>query len=199
MSSFDAKTRCERADFVAPYALSTLERGEAQAMQAHLPACAECQREFEALAPVTDALSALRTQSLPPPVALWERLLGRIDKQSPRSNAPSMAAAPASVTAWPEAEWRNVAPGISCKLLSTDPERDCVTMFVRLAPDTSYPPHRHRGVEELYLLEGELWIEDRKLLPGDFNYAKPGTADQRVWSQTGCMCLLITSPSDQLG
>jgi anti-sigma factor ChrR (cupin superfamily) len=72
-------------------------------------------------------------------------------------------------------------------------------MLVRLAPNTSYPPHQHAGVEELYLLEGELWIENRKLEPGDYNRAEAGTSDQRVWSETGCMCLLITSPSDQLG
>lgn len=90
------------------------------------------------------------------------------------------------------------APGITCKLLSTDAEADRVSMLVRLAPDTAYPSHRHAGLEELYLLEGELWIEDRKLRPGDYNRAEPGTSDQRVWSETGCMCLLITSPSDQL-
>jgi anti-sigma factor ChrR (cupin superfamily) len=72
-------------------------------------------------------------------------------------------------------------------------------MLVRLAPNTSYPPHRHAGFEELYLLEGELWIENRKLEPGDYNRAEAGTSDHRVWSETGCMCLLITSPSDQIG
>ena len=29
-------------------------------------------------------------------------------------------------------------------------------MLVRLAPGAAYPPHRHAGVEELHLLEGEL-------------------------------------------
>jgi len=92
--------------------------------------------------------------------------------------------------------WEDVAPGISCKLLATDAKRDRVSMLVRLAPDTAYPPHSHAGVEELFLLDGELWIEDRKLHPGDYNRAEPGTADKRVWSETGCTCVLITSPSD---
>jgi anti-sigma factor ChrR (cupin superfamily) len=99
---------------------------------------------------------------------------------------------------WPEPQWKEVAAGISCKLLSTDVEVDRVTMLVRLERGASYPPHRHASVEELYLLEGELWIDDRKLLPGDYNRAEQGTSDQRVWSPSGCMCLLITSPSDQL-
>jgi anti-sigma factor ChrR (cupin superfamily) len=83
--------------------------------------------------------------------------------------------------------------------LSTDVEMDRVSMLVRLSPGAAYPPHRHASVEELYLLEGELWIDDRKLCPGDYNRAERGTSDRRVWSASGCMCLLITSPSDELG
>ena len=97
---------------------------------------------------------------------------------------------------WVEPEWKEVAPGISCKLLATDTETDRVSMLVRLAPGVDYPPHRHAGVEELHLLHGELWINDRKLCPGDYNRAEPGTADKRVWSETGCTCVLVTSTRD---
>lgn len=99
----------------------------------------------------------------------------------------------------PQPEWEDVAPGITCKLLATDAEHDRVSMLVRLAPGTDYPPHSHAGVEELHLLQGELCIDGRKLLPGDYNRAEPGTADKRVWSETGCMCVLITSTRDALG
>ena len=51
-----------------------------------------------------------------------------------------------------EPEWEEAAPGISCKLLATDTEKHRVSMLVRLAPGAEYPPHRHAGVEELYLL-----------------------------------------------
>ena len=54
------------------------------------------------------------------------------------------------------------------------------------------------GVEELYLLDGELWIDDKKLYPGDYNRAEAGSADQRVWSETGCTCVLLTSTRDVL-
>jgi anti-sigma factor ChrR (cupin superfamily) len=100
--------------------------------------------------------------------------------------------------AWTEPEWEEVAPGISCKILSSDLEQNRVSMLVRLAPGVDYPPHTHAGVEELHLLDGELWIDDRKLYPGDFNRAEPGTSDRRVWSETGCTCVLITSPRDVL-
>jgi anti-sigma factor ChrR (cupin superfamily) len=91
-----------------------------------------------------------------------------------------------------------VAPGIEVKLLATDPERHRVSMLVRLAPGASYPAHTHAGVEELHLLDGELWIDNRKLFPGGYNHAAPGTDDDRVWTKTGCTCVLITSFQDVL-
>ncbi len=72
-------------------------------------------------------------------------------------------------------------------------------MLVRLAPGVVYPPHTHAGVEELHLLDGELWIDERKLFAGDFNRAESGTSDQLVWSETGCTCVLVTSLRDTLG
>jgi len=98
---------------------------------------------------------------------------------------------------WSEPEWEQVAPGIECKLLATDAERSRVSMLVRLAPGASYPAHTHADVEELHLLDGELWIDERKLVPGDYNYAA-GSGDTRVQSDTGCTCLLITSTRDIL-
>jgi len=105
---------------------------------------------------------------------------------------------PAHFQRWSEPEWEGVAPGIQCKLLATDAQRHRVSMLVRLAPGGSYPAHTHAGTEELYLLDGELWIDERKLVPGDYNYGAPGTGDERVWSETGCTCVLVTSTKDRL-
>jgi len=65
-------------------------------------------------------------------------------------------------------------------------------------PHASYPAHTHAGTEELHLLQGELWIDDRQLRPGDYNRAEAGSTDRRVWSETGCTCVLITSTQDIL-
>ena len=83
-------------------------------------------------------------------------------------------------------------------LLATDARKHMVSMLVRLAPGGEYPPHTHCAIEELHLLDGELWIDERKLYPGDYNRAEPGTGDKRVWSETGCTCVLITSTRDIL-
>jgi len=127
---------------------------------------------------------------LRPPVSLWERVAERIAVETGEAPFVPPPRRP------PHPDWEEVAPGISCKLLATDTERDRVSMLVRLAPGTDYPPHRHAGIEELHLLHGELMIDDKKLYPGDYIRAKPDTVDHRVRSETGCTCLLLTSTKD---
>ena len=129
---------------------------------------------------------------LRPSPSLPTRLAERIAEET--GKAPAAAPAPC----WSEPEWEAVAPGIDCKLLANDAQRHRVSMLVRLAPGARYPAHTHAGVEELHLLDGELWIDARKLLPGDYNYGPPGASDDSVWSETGCTCLLITSTRDLL-
>lgn len=198
MSSRSEHARCEQTPLVAPYALAILEGSEAQTMAAHLAVCLECQREYDSVGGLTGALSAWRDQNPPRPAPLWDSLLARISQVTRKQPLAASASEASSARDWPEPQWQQAAPGITCKLLSTDEEKKVASMLVRLAPGIAYPPHRHAGVEALFLLEGELWIEDRKLLPGDCNSAAPGTSDQRVYSETGCMCLLITSTLDEL-
>lgn len=144
------------------------------------------------LRPLIDSFISWPTDMLRPSASLGRRLAQRIAAETGRK--PVLP----GPQRWTEPEWEEVAPGISCKLLATDTERGRVSMLVRLAPGADYPPHRHAGVEELHLLDGELMIDDRKLYPGDYNRAEPGSTDSRVWSETGCTCVLITSTRDEL-
>src|SRR5688572_14804489 len=174
------------------YAMRALSVNEVPVAEAHISACAECQQEIESLRPVIDSLVAWPADLLRPSASLEKRLAQRIAAES---GGEALTPAPPS---WMEPEWKEVASGISCKLLSTDPARGYVTMMVRLAPGGQYPSHFHAGTEELHLLEGELWIDDRKLYPGDYNRGEPGAVDRRVWSETGCTCVLLTSIHDTL-
>ena len=183
----------DHLDTACLYALHALPPSEYAAAEAHLSTCPECQRELETLRPVLDTFVAWPTDVLRPPEALWQRLTQRIAAETGQAPV-TPAAAPGPALP----EWEQVAPGISCQLLATDTERDRVSMLVRLDPGAAYPPHRHAGVEELYLLHGELVIDDKTLYPGDYNRAEPGTGDQLVWSETGCTCVLITSTRDVL-
>jgi len=192
MNSAMDRNPCGQAELVYAYAVQALPSSEARAVEAHVSSCAHCQRELQALRPIVDSFVSWPTDVLRPPAWLQGRLARRIAAET--GAKPVLPPAPQ----WREPEWEEAAPGISCKLLATDTEKHVVSMLVRLAPGASYPPHTHAAVEELHLLEGELWINERKLHPGDYNRAEPGTGDSRVWSETGCTCVLITSAKDVL-
>jgi anti-sigma factor ChrR (cupin superfamily) len=186
------KDRCEHSEVTCAYAAQALAPSEAAAAEAHIASCPECRRELESLRPVLDRFVSWPTDVLRPSSSLQERLARRIAEETGKDPVPPPP------SQYSEPDWEQVAPGIECKLLATDTERHRVSMLVRLAPGASYPAHTHAGVEELHLLDGELWIENRKLVPGEYNYGAPCAGDERVWSETGCTCVLITSTKDAL-
>src|SRR6058998_2144471 len=179
--------RCERAEHAYAHALQILPESEVAAAEAHIASCPDCQRELESLRAVVGRFVSWPADVLRPTTSMQGRLALRIAEETGKQ--PVLPPA----RQWSEPEWEQVAPGIECKLLATDTERHRVSMLVRLAPGASYPAHTHAGVEELHLLDRELWIDGRKLFPGDYNYGAPGAGDDRVWSETGCTCVLVTS------
>jgi quercetin dioxygenase-like cupin family protein len=183
---------CGESEQVYLHALQALPPSEVIALEAHLAGCDGCRRQLEALRSIMASFVGWPTDVLRPAAPLWDRLAKRIAAET----GGQPLAEPARE--WNDPEWDQVAPGISCKLLATDPDRSRVSMLVRLAPGTDYPPHRHGGVEELYLLEGVLIVDDRTLYPGDYIHAKVGSVDSLVRSETGCTCVLITSTRDEL-
>ena len=192
MSSTSQDRCCIEIDRVSAFALGVLDTGDLAGVEAHLAACSDCRDEVAAMKRVFGAFAHWPTDLLRPSPSMWERLAGRIAAGADRESTavPSRRG--------PQPKWEEVAPGISYKLLAADTEGDRISLLVRLAPGAEYPSHRHAGVEEVHLLHGELWIDGRKLDAGDYRRSEPGTTDRRVWSETGCTCLLVTSSRDVL-
>jgi anti-sigma factor ChrR (cupin superfamily) len=191
MSTFSQEP-CVQSEVTCAYALDALPASEIAAAEAHIAACPECRRELESLEPVVKRFVAWPADVLRPGAALQARLAQRVGEEAGKQ------AVLRTGRQWLEPQWNQVAPGIECKLLATDAKRHRVSMLVRLAPGASYPAHTHADTEELHLLNGELWIDERRLFPGDYNYGPPGAADYRVWTETGCTCVLVTSSNDIL-
>ena len=183
---------CSHLELTCAYAIRALPSSDIAAAEKHINSCSECQRELAMLRPAARALAMWPADVLKPAPSLQARLASRIAEET------GAEAQPRSKQVWIEPEWEEVAPGISCKLLAANQETHQVSMLVRLEPGASYPAHTHAGVEELHLLDGELWIDERKLHAGDYNRGEPGASDHRVWTETGCTCLLITSTKDVL-
>jgi anti-sigma factor ChrR (cupin superfamily) len=179
-------------ELVFLHALRALPASEIPVLESHLSVCEDCRREMEALRPIVEAFVLWPTDVLRPSASLWDRLAQRIageTGQQPLTSVPEPRTDP---------EWEEAATGLTYKILAADRANDRISLLVRLAPGAEYPPHRHAGLEELYLLDGELWIDDTKLYPGEYNWAEGGSIDQRIWSEIGCTCVLLTSTRDVL-
>jgi quercetin dioxygenase-like cupin family protein len=192
MSSDSERNAKEHLDMVFLYILQALSPAEIPTAEAHIESCSECRQELDTLRPIISGFAAWPSDILRPSKPLWEKLALRVAKET--GQEPLLAVPKSSRVA----EWEEAAPGISVKLLATDVGKGRVSMLVRLAPGADYPPHCHADEEELHLLHGELMVDDRKLYPGDYLHAPAGTVDHRVWTETGCTCVLITSTEDEI-
>jgi anti-sigma factor ChrR (cupin superfamily) len=192
MTSSPKENTCIQSTQVCAYAMQALRPTEVTSVEEHIASCSQCRDELELLRPIVDSFVSWPTDVLRPSASLYGRLAHRIAVETGSDPVPPPA------QKWLQPEWDEVSPGIFCKLLATDGERHRVSMLVRLLPGVEYPPHTHAEFEELHLLDGELWIDERKLRPGEYNRAEALTGDTRVWSETGCTCVLITSDRDIL-
>ncbi len=96
--------------------------------------------------------------------------------------------------AWEEAGMS----GIKVKRLFVDPERDSVTMLVRMPAGAAYPRHRHAGPEQCYVIEGDLRLDNLAFFAGDYQYAEPNSFHGVQYTEKGCLLLIVSSLHDEL-
>src|ERR1700690_4307206 len=90
---------CASAELTCAYALGALPASELPAIEAHIAACPDCQRELESLRPVIDSLVSWPTDLLRPDPAIQQRLALRISRESGRFPAAT------PTHRWSEPEW----------------------------------------------------------------------------------------------
>ncbi|MGM1429898.1 cupin domain-containing protein [Sphingobacterium lactis] len=81
--------------------------------------------------------------------------------------------------------------GIFYKVLHYDEEQQRPTTFIlKFDEGASYPLHIHPGGEEAFILEGEAYFNETKLIKGDYLFT-PKNYKHSVRSETGCQILFI--------
>jgi anti-sigma factor ChrR (cupin superfamily) len=181
----------EAAGRAALYALGALEGEEAREFEAHLAAgcaaCAEELREFETVA----ADLGLAAPEAAPPAGVRARLLSLVSEGGGESGA---GAAPGFlVLRAGEGRWRPTNDaGVSFKLLFADRERGTVTTLVRMEPGSRIRSHRHLGVEQCLVLEGDVRSGSVGMAAGDFNCSMPGSVHEELMSDGGALLLLVS-------
>ena len=89
-------------------------------------------------------------------------------------------------------------PGIERRILHIDEASDRVTSLLRMQPDTVYPRHMHAGDEQCFILEGDLEVDGRRLLAGDFQFAPRGSIHSAQHSEMGCTALVVASRHNKI-
>src|SRR2546421_4925358 len=92
-----------------------------------------------------------------------------------------------------EGEWRETEDrGVSFKLLFVDRERATVTTLLRMEPGARIPRHRHLGVEQCLVLEGDVRSGPYQMAAGDFNCSLPGSIHDELVTDGGALLLLVS-------
>ncbi len=79
--------------------------------------------------------------------------------------------------------------GVQAVMLFRDEVSRIQHLLVKAAAGVVYPFHQHEGIEEIYMLEGELIIDDEVYLAGDYIRSYPNSIHAPSTS-TGCMFLI---------
>lgn len=180
----------EIQELAALEALGSLDPSDSRRLQDALalnPAAAgEVARFSEVVASLCEGLPR-RT----PPAQLRDRVLARV-KRTPQ--APSTASAPPGflfVMGANDGWRRGPIPGLRVRPLAYDSGRDLATLVIELQAGAVFPGHEHEGPEDMYVLSGDLTTEGRRLGPGDYLHADPGSRHHALTTERGCQALII--------
>jgi predicted ChrR family anti-sigma factor len=186
----------ERVEQATLYALGALEPDETRAFEEHLAeGCEVCRAEIAPFEAVVRALAYAVQEQAPPPETK-EKLLARLAAERPNTPTASHAAQQAgsfqflTVRAG-EGEWQELSRGVLRKQLFIDEANDTVTSLYKLLPGAQVPMHAHKGIEQCFVVEGDIQLNDDSYGPGDFTCAMSGSIHQTLYSQGGATFLIV--------
>lgn len=88
-----------------------------------------------------------------------------------------------------ELEWQATDfPGVSIKVLWRADDGESYTALFRLEPGARLPMHRHRGVEQTFVLEGSLVDDEGTCTAGNFVWRQPSSVHS-AHSPDGCLAI----------
>lgn len=180
------------------YALGTLTQNEARVFEDHLAGgCRACEAELHASEQLTRSL-AFSAAEVEPPAHVFERILGFItEDERPAPAAPHLPGQLTTVRR-DEGEWFESSPGVLVKRLFENQETGTFTSLVRMLPGAIGTLHRHPGIEECIILEGDFHVAGSRLGPGDFHIAGTGSLHEKPYSLGGALLLIVGPPYERL-
>ncbi len=81
-------------------------------------------------------------------------------------------------------------PGITTKVLYSDPDSGMSTILFKMDPGAIVPLHEHTATEQTYVIEGSLVDQEGAALPGHFVWRPAGNVHQ-AYAPNGAVLLSI--------
>ncbi len=183
----------EITEQAALYAVGCLSEDEAMAFENHLAeGCDRCNEELSAFNLVFEKLGYGAIPEAPP-ASLRDRLFADLDYAEPSRQIASFddpVSGSLTIRA-SEGEWVKLGGGVFTKHLFSDKSLGTVTTMFKLMPGAHMPSHRHLGVEQCMMLEGDFHVNDEVLGPGDFHCSLPYSIDDKLFTVGGALFLII--------
>jgi anti-sigma factor ChrR (cupin superfamily) len=184
---------------ISLYTLGALSSAESLSLEKHIAeGCRECRDELRAFEDAC-ALIALSAPRVEPAAEVRERLFARLAEEKKSGQleaAPSLDNPGRFLTVHAEeGGWQETSSGVFVKQLYVDRKKGTVTSLFKMLPGSHAPVHRHLGVEECIVLEGDFHVNDQTLGPGDYHRAEAGSVHQTLYTEKGNL-LLIISPQE---
>jgi hypothetical protein len=186
---------CELA---ALYALDILDERGRQLVEGYIARFPEYKKELEGF---HDAAAAIPYSAPDVPMAanLKERLFERIADEALNPNSstsddlPITTDLPIFTLRAADVKWKShVIPGVAIAKLYEDRVRREIVCLFRAEPGVRYPAHRHATAEEIFMLEGDLRIDEQVYGKGDYIRSAVGSIHS-PYTVGGCMFLMRTS------
>lgn len=188
---------CELAPL---YALDLLDRAEATWVEQQVTQCPDLAEE---LAAYQDTVAALSYSVPDRPIAenLKQRLFDHLElgdcsvASEVQQIVPSMPHHLFAARSQ-DLQWRpHSVPGITIAIAYTDPVKREMVGFLRAEAGVHYPFHRHRAIEQILILEGDLVIDDQIYQAGDYIRSSAGSS-HAPYTLQGCYLLFHTALGD---
>jgi anti-sigma factor ChrR (cupin superfamily) len=182
----------DMTDLAVMYALGALSPNEARSFEEHLESgCNICRAELKSFEHTVQNMGLSAAEEPPPPrvrTALLSAVRGQLEERKGMKveTSGSFLSIRAS-----EGTWQEVVEGVLLKSLFVDPDSGLATSLVRMLPGASLPVHKHIGVEQFFVLEGDCNVAGQKLGPGDYHRAEKGSIHESTHTENGTLFLLI--------
>lgn len=200
MNRHDAVTE-ESQELAALYALGALGQHEARAFESLLAEDAASAADLHAFEKAVATL-AFAAPEAEPPADAKDKLMARLNDLKPSASVTRYATASPVMNAAlkeifhvraNEGKWVPYSEGIDAKFLFEDKSSGSVSLLLRMQPGAEVIRHRHFGIEECLVLEGDFRIGNETYGPGDFQCALPGSVHEKVFTQSGALVLIISN------